>query len=47
MKLTTEQAQEIKDQQNQENKTKRVTAPDNQLNQIFLGAFCCQVPRTP
>ena len=28
MKLTTEQAQEIKDQQNQENKTKRVTAPE-------------------
>ena len=27
MKLTTEQAQEIKDQQSQENKTKRVTAP--------------------
>ena len=28
MKLTKEQAQEIKDQQLQENKTKRVTAPD-------------------
>jgi len=28
MKLTTEQAQEIKDQQKQENKTKRVTAPE-------------------
>ena len=28
MKLTTEQAKEIKDQQNQENKTKRVTAPE-------------------
>ena len=28
MKLTTEQAQEIKDQQNQDNKTKRVTAPE-------------------
>ena len=28
MKLTTEQAQEIKNQQNQENKTKRVTAPE-------------------
>ena len=27
MKLTPEQAQEIKDQQSQENKTKRVTAP--------------------
>jgi len=27
MKLTTEQAEEIKDQQSQENKTKRVTAP--------------------
>ena len=28
MKLTTEQAKEIKDQQNQDNKTKRVTAPE-------------------
>ena len=28
MKLTKEQAQEIKDQQNQDNKTKRVTAPE-------------------
>ena len=27
MKLTKEQSQEIKDQQSQENKTKRVTAP--------------------
>ena len=27
MKLTTEQAQEIKDQQSQKNQTKRVTAP--------------------
>ena len=27
MKLTTEQAQEIKDQQSQQNQTKRVTAP--------------------
>ena len=28
MKLTKEQSQEIKDQQKQENKTKRVTAPE-------------------
>ena len=28
MKLTKEQLQEIKDQQSQENKTKRVTAPE-------------------
>ena len=28
MKLTKEQAQEIKDQQSQQNKTKRVTAPE-------------------
>ena len=28
MKLTSEQAQEIKDQQSQEYKTKRVTAPE-------------------
>ena len=28
MKLTTEQAQEIKNQQNQDNKTKRVTSPE-------------------
>ena len=28
MKLTKEQAQEIKDQQSQENSTKRVTAPE-------------------
>jgi len=37
MKLTTEQAQEIKDQQNQENKTKRVTAPE--LEQILYEAI--------
>ena len=28
MKLTSEQNQEIKEQQSQENKTKRVTAPE-------------------
>ena len=28
MKLTKEQSQEIKDQQSQQNKTKRVTAPE-------------------
>ncbi len=37
MKLTAEQAQEIKDQQNQENKTKRVTAPD--LEKILYEAI--------
>ena len=37
MKLTKEQAQEIKDQQNQENKTKRVTAPE--LEQILYEAI--------
>jgi len=37
MKLTNEQAQEIKDQQNQENKTKRVTAPE--LEQILYEAI--------
>ena len=37
MKLTTEQAQEIKDQQNQENKTKRVTAPE--LEKILYEAI--------
>ena len=37
MKLTTEQAQEIKDQQNQENKTKRVTAPE--LEKILYEAM--------
>ena len=37
MKLTTEQAQEIKDQQNQENKTKRVTAIE--LEKILYDAM--------
>ena len=37
MKLTPEQAQEIKDQQNQENKTKRVTAPE--LEKILYEAI--------
>ena len=37
MKLTTEQVQEIKDQQNQENKTKRVTAPE--LEKILYEAL--------
>ena len=37
MKLTTEQAQEIKDQQSQENKTKRVTAPE--LEKILYEAM--------
>ena len=37
MKLTKEQTQEIKDQQNQENKTKRVTAPE--LEQILYEAI--------
>jgi len=37
MKLTNEQAQEIKDQQNQENKTKRVTAPE--LEKILYEAI--------
>jgi len=37
MKLTTEQAQEIKDQQSQENKTKRVTAPE--LEKILYEAI--------
>ena len=37
MKLTAEQAQEIKDQQNQENKTKRVTAPE--LEKILYEAI--------
>jgi thymidylate synthase (FAD) len=37
MKLTKEQAQEIKDQQNQENKTKRVTAPE--LEKILYEAI--------
>jgi len=37
MKLTTEQAQEIKDQQNQENKTKRVTATE--LEKILYEAI--------
>jgi thymidylate synthase (FAD) len=37
MKLTTNQAQEIKDQQNQENKTKRVTAPE--LEKILYEAI--------
>jgi len=37
MKLTTEQAKEIKDQQNQENKTKRVTAPE--LEKILYEAI--------
>ena len=37
MKLTKEQAQEIKDQQSQENKTKRVSAPD--LEQILYEAI--------
>jgi len=37
MKLTPEQAQEIKDQQNQENKTKRVTAPE--LEKIMYEAI--------
>ena len=37
MKLTKEQAQEIKDQQFQENKTKRVSAPD--LEKILYEAI--------
>jgi len=37
MKLTAEQAQEIKNQQNQENKTKRVTAPE--LEKILYEAI--------
>jgi len=37
MKLTQEQAQEIKDQQSQENKTKRVTAPE--LEKILYEAI--------
>ena len=37
MKLTTDQAQEIKDQQSQENKTKRVTAPE--LEKILYEAI--------
>ena len=37
MKLTPEQAQEIKDQQNQDNKTKRVTAPE--LEKILYEAI--------
>ena len=37
MKLTPEQAREIKDQQNQENKTKRVTAPE--LEKILYEAI--------
>ena len=37
MKLTTEQAQEIKDQQSQENKTIRVTAPE--LEKILYEAI--------
>ena len=37
MKLTKEQTQEIKDQQNQENKTKRVTAPE--LEKILYEAI--------
>ena len=37
MKLTKEQAQEIKDQQSQENKTKRVSAPD--LEKILYEAI--------
>ena len=37
MKLTKEQAQEIKDQQSQQNKTKRVTAPE--LEKILYEAI--------
>ena len=37
MKLTKEQTQEIKDQQSQENKTKRVTAPE--LEKILFEAI--------
>ena len=37
MKLTTEQAQEIKDQQSQENKTKRVTVP--KLEEVLYEAL--------
>ena len=37
MKLTKEQAQDIKDQQNQEHKTKRVTAPE--LEKILYEAI--------
>ena len=37
MKLTKEQSQEIKDQQSQEYKTKRVTAP--KLEEIFIRQF--------
>ena len=38
MKLTKEQAQEIKDQQSQQNKTKRVTAPELEGMRIELQA---------
>ena len=37
MKLTKEQAQDIKDQQSQDNKTKRVTAPE--LEKILYEAI--------
>ena len=37
MKLTKEQAQEIKDQQSQQNKTKRVTAPE--LEKFFMKQY--------
>ena len=37
MKLTKEQTQEIKDQQSQENKTKRVTVPE--LEKILYEAL--------
>ena len=37
MKLTKEQTQEIKDQQSQESKTKRVTAPE--LEKYFMMQF--------
>ena len=37
MKLTKEQAQEIKDQQSQSNSTKRVTAPE--LEKFFMKQF--------
>jgi len=37
MKLTKEQAQEIKDQQSQENKTKRVSSPE--LEKILYEAI--------
>ena len=52
MKLTKEQSAEIKNQQSQNNKTKRVIKPNNIIVTYYIykkkkGAFCCQVPQTP